>query len=225
MNLNLHIKINSFFSKTALFICTVTLAWSSLNMKKWTDPAKLISNDIISYYGYLPATFIYHDLTLKFMDHPPSDYRGRFWPGTAPNGGKVIKFSMGLSILYLPFFTLGHLAAGIIGETQDGYSPSYCFFLILGTVFYVVLGLLLLRKILLRYFGDEAVALTILSVFLGTNLLNYSTDDALMSHAYLFMLNIVLLYLVMKWHTIPSWENSVYLGLIAGPVSYTHLRA
>jgi hypothetical protein len=187
-----------------------------MNMKKWKDPDKLISNDIINYYGYLTATFIYHDLTLNFMDHHPPDYRGKFWPGTAPNGGKVIKFSMGLSLLYLPFFTLGHLAAGIIGETQDGYSPSYCFFLILGTVFYVVLGLLLLRKILLRYFSDEAVALTILSVFLGTNLLNYSTDDALMSHAYLFMLNIGLLYLVMKWHTIPSWKNSLYLGLIAG---------
>jgi len=216
MNLNLHIKINSFLSKTALFICIVTLVWSSLNMKKWSDPVKLISNDVISYYGYLPAAFIYHDLTLKFMEHPPPDYRGIFWPGTAPNGGKVFKFSMGLAFLYLPFFTLGHLAAGIIGEIQDGYSPSYCFFLILGTVFYVILGLVLLRKILLRYFNDGVVALTTLSVFLGTNLLNYSTDDALMSHAYLFTLNIFLLYFVMEWHKMPSWKNSAYLGLIAG---------
>ena len=218
MNLSVHINIKAFYSKTAVLICLLTMVMTSANIKKWKSPTQLISNDIISYYGYLPATFIYHDLTLKFMEHPPADYRGIFWPGTAPNGGKVMKFSMGMAILYLPFFTLGHLAAGIIGEIQDGYSPAYCFFLILGTVFYVTLGLILLRLILLRYFSDEATALTILSVFLGTNLLQYSTDDPLMSHAYLFTLNICLLYFVMEWHKIPSWKNSIWLGCIAGLV-------
>ena len=216
MNLNLHIKINSFFSKAALLVCIVTLILTTSNIKKWKSPPDLISNDIISYYSYLPAAFIYHDLTLKFMDNPPPGYRGIFWPGAAPNGGRVMKFTMGMSILYLPFFTLGHLAAGIIGEIQDGYSPSYCFFLILGTVFYVILGLAMLRKILLRFFSDEAAALTILSVFLGTNLLEYSTDDPLMSHAFLFTLNILLLYFVMAWHKMQSWKNSFALGVIAG---------
>jgi hypothetical protein len=214
--MNLNIRINSFYSKSAVFVCTVIMVMSAFNLKKWTNPNTLIDNDVVSYYGFLPATFIYHDLTLGFTNHPPRDYRGKFWPFQAPNGGKVLKYTMGLAILYLPFFTLGHLAAGIIGEVQDGYSPSYGFFLILGTIFYVSLGLILLRKILLRWFSDATAALTVLTVFVGTNLLQYSTNDPLMSHAYLFALNIVFLYFTLQWHSAPTWKNSLYIGLTAG---------
>lgn len=216
MNLDIRIKIPNFFSKTAVLLCVVVLLWTNLNLKKWVEPSQVIRDDIVSYYGYLPATFIYHDLTLKFVDHPPAGYRGIFWPNTLPDGGRVIKMSMGLSIMYLPFFTIGHLVAGITGEIQDGYSPSYCLLLILGSVFYVIVGLILLRKILLNFFDDRITALTIVSVFLGTNLLYYSTTEPLMSHAFAFALNVLILYFVIEWHKNHSWKNIVRLGLTTG---------
>ena len=216
MDLKLNINVSSFFSKAALFICAVVLLSTSLNLKKWRTTEQVIENDIVSYYSYLPATFIYHDLKLDFMKNPPPGYRGIFWPGHAPNGGRIIKMSMGMSLMYLPFFTIGHLVAGIRGQIQDGYSSSYYFFLIMGTIFYVMLGLFVLRKILLRFFSDNITALTLLSVFIGTNLLYYSTTEPLMSHAYEFTVNILLLYFILAWHETPSWKNSLKVGFIAG---------
>ena len=40
-------------------------AYTIFNMKHWNKPDRIIVWDVISYYGYLPATFIYDDVTLK----------------------------------------------------------------------------------------------------------------------------------------------------------------
>ena len=80
-----------------------------MNIKPWKNAEKqnsLINWDITSYYAYLPAYFIHDDLTLSFTDNDSINYSAKhqFWPEIAPNGGKVIKTTMGLSFLYAPFF-------------------------------------------------------------------------------------------------------------------------
>ncbi|MBI4944825.1 MAG: hypothetical protein HY840_00330 [Bacteroidetes bacterium] len=172
--------------------------------------------DVVSFYGYLPAVFIYHDITLHFPDKDPGFFAFKYWPEHAPNGGRVIKTTMGVSYLYAPFFFLGHIYAGISGEPQDGYSFPYQLFLQIGTLFYVILGFIFLRKLLLLYFSDAVIALTILSVFFGTNLLYYSTGGALMAHAYLFAVLCVYLFAIDTWHQKPDFKMSILLGLTGG---------
>ena len=78
------------------------LFYSQMNIKPWKNAEKqhsLIDWDVTSYYAYLPAYFVHDDLTLSFTDNDSINYSAKhqFWPEKAPNGGKVIKTTMGLS--------------------------------------------------------------------------------------------------------------------------------
>ena len=81
-------------------ILLISIFWISIisAYKPWQS--NLIANDVVSYYGYLPAIFIHHDVTLKFIEKDPEFFSGKYWPETATNSGKVIKTTMGLSMLY-----------------------------------------------------------------------------------------------------------------------------
>jgi len=81
-------------------------------------------NDVISYYAYLPATLVYHDITLKFVDSNPAFFGNKIWPIAGPNGSRYIKTSMGLSVMYAPFFWVGHKLAPHFGYPADGSSYS-----------------------------------------------------------------------------------------------------
>ena len=106
----------------------------------------VIKWDVISYYSYLPATFIYGDVTLGFLDDPAFNNDNKFWPLELDNGNRLIQTSMGLSILYSPFFFMAHGLAPLFGQARDGFSNIYQFFLVLGTLFYVLAGLLFLNR-------------------------------------------------------------------------------
>ena len=68
----------------------------TINVHLWKSK-QVIQWDIISYYGYLPATFIYDDITLKFTDNYTGPHQFEMWPKVAPNGSKVFITSMGMS--------------------------------------------------------------------------------------------------------------------------------
>ena len=106
-------KINKFdfsIDKIVIFFIITLMCINMLNVKLWKE-RELLYWDVVSYYAYLPATFIYKDLSLKFIDNYSGEHEFVFWPSTAPNGNYVIKTSMGLSYLYAPWFFIGHLIA------------------------------------------------------------------------------------------------------------------
>ena len=192
------------------------ILFTDLNLKYWKDPDKVIAWDAISYYAYLPATFIYHDPTLQFTDHAPDEVRNKIWYQPTPTGGRAIKTSMGLSMLYAPFFFSAHLIAPVLGFEPNGYSTPYRFMLIMSCLFYVGLALYFLRKVLCSYFPSWVVIVTICSVVLGTNLFFYSAIESTMSHAYSFFLFAVFIYVTFKWYENPNAKWSVFLGALTG---------
>src|SRR5258706_10297346 len=105
MNLSLQVNIKNFLSKVALCVVVLALTAAFFNIKKYRSKT-LIENDIISYYAYLTATFVHHDLTLSFLNNPPPDMAGVYLPETTPHSGRVIKKTMGLSIMYISFYIL-----------------------------------------------------------------------------------------------------------------------
>ena len=215
MNLSLKFEIKNFLSKFAIFIIVMVWLGTFFNNKRYKSE-RLIDNDIISYYAYLPAVFMEHDLSLKFLDDHTKPHPGKYWPETAPNGGRVIKTTMGLAVMYLPFFALGHVVANISGEPLTGYSQPYYFFLCFGTLIYSFIGLTVLRKLLLKWFTDGITALTLLCVYLGTNLFHYTIFEPLMSHAYIIFLTVLFLKFTIQWHENPSYKNSLLLGVVSG---------
>jgi len=206
--------------KLAILLVALVYLGSNFTHHNWTrdkGPDRgVIHWDIISYYGYLPATFIYGDVKLGFLTEPGFENDNKFWAYDTETGKKVIVTSMGLAYMYAPFFFMAHLLAPVFGEPRSGFNSIYQFFLVFGGLFYVLWGLHFLRIILQRFYTPLVTALTLLFVGLGTNLYNYATLDAAMSHSHNFALITLLLYLTIRWYERPGMLRAAGIGALLG---------
>jgi glycosyltransferase involved in cell wall biosynthesis len=190
----------SWISALTLTLLITVMTVTMLSEKHWKEEQRVIEWDAISYYAYLPATFIYHDLSLSFADNYTGPHRFIIWPERGPEGKYVIKTSMGLSILWTPFFLAGHAVAHITGADTGGYSPPYKFFLLVSALFFLTTGLIYLRKILLVHASDAVTAMILAAFVTGTNLFWYTLYQGTMSHVYSFALISAFIWYSMKWH-------------------------
>ena len=127
---------------------------------------------------------------------------------------------MGMSILYSPFFFVAHAFALATDYPEDGFSEPYKVFLLLSAIFYLFIGLDFLRKILRHYqFSDSIIAIVILLLGLGTNLLCYSSQSGPMSHVYSFCLFAIFIYYTIKWYERQSAKNTLLLGISFGMIT------
>ncbi len=196
---------------------------------KWTLNAG--GGDAWGYYGYLPATFIHDDLhTLEKSIEARTLYSsGDFIDNGNPlrideakhlgDGKQVMKYSMGIAILMFPFFIIAHFLALLFGLPADGYSPIYLYFVNHASLFYVTLGLIFLRKVLLRYFEDKIVATTLIVLGIATNLFFFVSYNPSMSHTFLFGLYGVLIYSSLRFYENPKFRYAALIGLSAGMIT------
>ncbi|MES2763509.1 MAG: hypothetical protein V4677_14945 [Bacteroidota bacterium] len=166
----------------------------------------------------MPATFIDKDLTLKFVtpENNTRDEGIKYWYQSDEKGNRILKYSMGMSVLYAPFFFVAHVLAGPLGYQPDGFSDIYEFFIEFSGLFYLLFGLIYLRKLLLKFYGEKIVAFTLVLIFFGTNVLYYATADAAMSHTYTFSLFSVFLYYVFSFYEKATVKNTLILALCFG---------
>lgn len=206
------------YSKIAILIIAVLVIFINFNTKPWKKN-KVIHDDIISYYCYLPAAIIHHDLSFQFTKANPDFYEDKYWPSRTSEGKEVVKMTMGLAIMYLPFFFIGHTIALLGNFPPDGYSSPYQIMLQLSALFNLLLALFILRKVLLKWFESKIVGLVLITTFLGTNLMHYSTQEATMSHVYNFSLFALFFYLTVKFWELPKAKHWVFLGLLTGLIT------
>lgn len=120
-------------------------------------PDNILSWDVFGYYLYLPLTFIYHDLGLNNENiiHEIIDKyhnSATFYQAIKlPAGNYVMKYSMGMSILYSPFFFIGHLYAKLSSYPADGFSLPYQYAVFFCGQVFTVTGIVVLRKVLIRF--------------------------------------------------------------------------
>jgi hypothetical protein len=188
-----------------------------LNLTKYKRQ-NVIKWDVIGYYSYLPATFIDKDLALKFITpYSITQNSGiRYDYVDDSKGNHILKYSMGMSILYSPFFLTAHLLAKSLGYDADGFSVIYQFFVEFSGLFYLVVGLWYLRKLLLLYYSEKITATALLLIFFGTNLLYYASVESAMSHAYTFSLFSVFLYFTVVFYKNPTFKKMIVLALTFG---------
>lgn len=159
----------------------------------------VIGSDAAGYYAYLPSTFIYHDPEYKFcfpgeekVNYPGADF-GLFMNITT-NGKFINKYFIGTAVLEMPFFLIAYGTAPLFGHHMNGYSLPFQIAVALAAVFYVLLGLDQLRKLLAKMGVSElAQTITLLLVFFGTNLYQYTLGEPGMSHAFSFSMMAVFL--------------------------------
>jgi hypothetical protein len=116
-------------SKTVIYLIIIVASWVNFNNSIWNKPNGVVHNDIISYYSYLPALFIHNDLSFSYVDDDPKFFAGKFYNYYTEDGRRYQKMTLGLSVLYSPFFMLGHLTAWLSNAEMNGYSTPYMFFL------------------------------------------------------------------------------------------------
>jgi len=205
-----------YFVTFSVALVLLAAIYSDFNKKIWNHPGRVIEWDVISYYGYLPATFIYQDITLRFIDNYQGEKHFVLWAKKLPNGNRVLKMTMGVSIMVSPFFFVANALAGPLGYDTGGYSSPYRFAIVMAALFYLALSLIVLSRVLRFYFSKWISGIVILAIGLGTNLFWYSTFEPGMSHVYSFFLASVFILLTIKWYQNSTGWYSVLLGLVAG---------
>jgi hypothetical protein len=187
-------------------------------------PHNVFSYDVFGYYMYLPLTFKYHDPTIQNYDiiteilnkyHPSETfYQALKWD----NGNWVMRYPVGLSVLFSPFYFVADLVAPYTKYSADGFSRPYQLSVLYGCLLYTIIGLSFLKRILLKLFNDKTSALTLLGIALGTNYFFHTTihGQGTMSHNLLFSLYAVIIYLTMKWHESFEKKHIVWLSFFIG---------
>jgi len=174
----------------------------------WQRP---IVNDAMGYYAYLPAIFIYHDLTYDFInepwqkhykdvakDNPKDAFIVKF------KGQEVNKYPPGVTYFQSPFFLIAHVSAKILGKEADGYSNIYMYFMCIGAIFWQYIFLKLLARIFLFYKLSE-IALGFYTQIFGTY-----------SHLYTLISISLFFYAGLKFFsTFPGEKSGKYFAWMA----------
>lgn len=210
-------------SRAAYILCTVAILYVSLiYLPKWKNQGteSSLGWDAATYYWYLPATFIYHDLKeQKFGDSIIKQYG--FTPDfsqsfTHSSGNRVIVYSSGVAVLSLPAFAIAHVLAIPLGYEADGFSLPYQVAVQLWAIIGGLAGLWYFRKLLLLYFSDKVTAVLLLMLVFGTNYFNYAAFDVTITHSWLFTIYVLLLLNIHSFYITPGRKNAIVIGLLTG---------
>jgi hypothetical protein len=160
-----------------------------------------IRSDGFGYYAYLTSIFIDHNLQFSSaVSHlpfgKPIDYGLAQMPGTSR---MFDRYSSGVALLELPFFTVAHLYAEKSGAVANGYSGIYQFAIGVSAIFYLTVGAAILYDLLRRRYSIPAALITVVLVVFATNVFHYATYDASFSHIYSFSLAAAILWLAARY--------------------------
>jgi hypothetical protein len=185
-----------------------------------------IRSDALSYYLYLPAALLDHDLTFRRTLARSFDGDYRVADLVPRRHAYLDKHPVGEALMLLPFFGGAQLAADLGGSRRNGFARPYQVAAVAGGIVYALLGLALTGSALLRWFGGATVAVTLLLLTFGTNLFHYATYDAVYSHVFSFCLVAVVLdrsaALAAKSRTRDAATVGAAVGLL-GDVRLTNL--
>jgi hypothetical protein len=204
-----------------LIIAIITLCASNIQWgrESWKD---IIEADGKGYYAYLPAAFIYHDLSFSFFDsiekkypnpHIYYDYRMN------AEGGAVNKYYSGTALAMAPFFLVAHAVAKITGADPDGYSKIYPLMINVAAIFYLLAALLFLRR-LLRSFGikERISSFILVAIVFGTNVFYYTVCEPAMSHIYSFAFITAFVYFTREFFLSQERKTLFILSFLLGMI-------
>ncbi len=217
-------------SRNYLFLALIVLFVTHFfYYPKWdkSGTEATLSWDVSGYYMYLPAAFIYQDFkTLAWKDEILSKYKPTPELQQAfvheASGNYVMKYSIGQAVMLTPGFLVGHMWASISSSyPADGFSFPYQFMISMWVLLITFIGLIFLRKSLLRYFGEHATGLSLLGIVLGSNYLNYSAIDGAMTHNTLFTVYALIIYATVRFYEKPSILKALLVGSLVGLAALT----
>jgi hypothetical protein len=207
-------------SHFAALLVSLLLAYSHWQ----TDALQTITWDPFGYYIYLPAAVIQDDLMItdtKPMEAIATQYQllgPEYYYQKMENGRHVMKYTMGMAVLYSPAFLVAHGIAKASGYPADGFSPPYQYAVLYWSLGIALLGLWVLRHVLAQLYGHGVAAALLVAIGIGTNYYMHvmRAGDSVMTHGYLFTGYALVLYLTMRWHAEPRMGRILPLALTCG---------
>ncbi|MBK8369095.1 MAG: hypothetical protein IPL10_17395 [Bacteroidetes bacterium] len=214
------INFTNRISLFALLFCILVIGYFVI----FQLPINVFSYDVLGYYLYLPAFFNLKDVSLHNIDallNTLKEYHsadGFYQAYKLENGNWVMKYPMGLSVLYYPFYLIGDFFAHSFKYPTDGFSKPYQLSVLFGCYSYTIVGLVFLRKIVLSFFTDKVSAVTILIIVFGTNYFAHVAlyGQATMSHNLIFTLHAITVYFSIKWHKEYKLSQIIILAFTIG---------
>lgn len=186
----------------------------------------VLSWDVFGYYLYLPAKFIYHDpylLNQDWLKQIVAEYESTatlYQINQHPDTGNwIIKYSMGMSFLYAPFFFIAHWLAPVFGYKQDGFSAIYGTVIESGMFLFSIVGIHYLQKILYSFFETTIAIVTLLLILFATNYVQLTVQYSLLTHVPLFTLYCILIYYTIQWNNHKLWKSFFMIALSAGLIT------
>ncbi|MFQ5672336.1 MAG: tetratricopeptide repeat protein [Nitrospinales bacterium] len=171
--------------------------------------------DDTGYYAYLRSGFF--DGDFDFINERNYAHVEKF----TPTGYVFNNWQIGQSILFLPFFLLGHFVALIYNKlgyavSVDGYSPPYYLATALASQTYLFAGLLFLFNIVRERFRPFIAWTAVMAIWLGSPLIYYTFIRQRMAHTAEFFLAAVFLWFWLKERTSEDNYKHAIMGGILG---------
>ena len=184
--------------------------------------ARIYASDEVQYFAFLRSIAFDRDLSFEneyqhFADAGTggAGFTETFLRERYTHAGRRLNFAtIGPAILWAPFYGAGHLAAGILGAPQDGYSQPYITAVTVGSAVYGWLAILFAAAIAERWFGRGLGAA--LAVLAGTPLVFYMYVAPPFSHACATFAVTICLWTWLRVRDTWSVGGVVCLGLTVG---------
>lgn len=211
-----------------IILVVIAIAVSAWFMSVYTRGSNPFYGDAVSYYSYLPSTFIYHNLDSIY--NVPSD---RGIPEAAygsihdmahgfsrtPKGYVLNQYTYGIALMELPFFLIAHAYEKITGGQANGYSDMYRYLLHVSALVYGLLGLIVTFSVVRKFFDNRWSFLSVFLIFIGTNLFWFMVKQVGMSHVPIFFLVALLLWLTIRLHEQPVTKYFIAIGFVLGLIT------
>jgi len=193
--------------------CFVTITMDG--WRYWHSEQNNFSWDVANYYSYLPA-YISNNGSFEFDERVFNNY---YLPICPHDSLHIPKTTYGMALLWSPLYALGYKIAINQNDALNGFSEPFSTVIHWGGIAYAILGLLLLRNFLIKFFTEKVTTLTLTILFLGTSLFYYSVSMPEMSHSGLFFLFSAFLLVNYYWHQRQTIGLSLLMGLLIGLIS------
>lgn len=181
--------------------------------------------DVFGQYIYLPMIFDQHQLVytdLSYFESINFNYNVSetlYQFVQHPNGNIMTKYTIGWSVMMLPFYLIAEVWAYLGSYSSNGFSFPYQFMMAFGASFYFIGSIFLLRHLLLKFFSSNIVLLVLISGVFGTNFLFMQYASLGSTHFLEFFLLCCLLLQTIRFYADISLKNGIILGFIIGLIA------
>ncbi len=214
-----------------VFACLYTLGTQGDRYYGWTNPENTkseqrytIQSDGSGYYAYLPQLFIYEDQpNFIFLEGIWKKYNtAQFFEAIGvdfANKKGTDKYFIGTAVCISPFFLINHTINKIVYGKGDGYSKSYQFSVSVAALFYWLLGIIGLIKLLQKFkISNFTISIVVAFISLGTSLNFYTSHFPSFSHVYSFCIITWFLLICKLWVDTKKEKYIIWIGFLAGMI-------